>query len=112
MAQFRHSYSLVFPFRSRSCLHLVVIKINNLVGGVIRACQSTTHDMYCIHHASAQIWLYIGGIGLPIGTMVTVCSLQHPDCHAEIPGRLPRRNPALHHPRRPRVSEHVRMNPD
>ena len=75
MAQLRHSYKAIFPFCSRYCLHLVVIKINNLVGGVIRARQPTTYDMYCIHRTLAQIRLYIGGISLPIGTMVTVCSL-------------------------------------
>lgn len=82
LAQFRHSYKAIFLFCSRSCLHLVVIKINNLVGGVIRTGQPTTYDMYCIHRTLAQIWLYIGGIRLPIGTVVT------PQCSGSRPGSL------------------------
>jgi hypothetical protein len=75
MAQFRHRYKAMFPLWTRFFSHLVFIKINNLVGGVIRARQPTTYDMYCIHRTLAQIWLYIGGIGLPIRAVMTVCRL-------------------------------------
>ena len=76
MAQFRHSYSPIFPFRSRSLASLTSIKINNLDRGGMGAGETATYDMYRIQHQLAQIWLYIGGVGLPIRAVMAVVAAQ------------------------------------